>query len=206
MSSIFGNLEIPIAGFSAILTDPPWAFKTYSGHKTTPHRSAEDHYPTMDFEALKALPVKDLAAKDCALFMWVVGSHLDTAIALGQAWGFEVKTDAFYWLKERLVGAGQIDIFTQDVPPLRIGMGYWTRKQVEACWMFTRGKPKRMSKSVRQVIVEPRREHSRKPDMTALLIEQLVAGPYLELFARAERPNWTSWGNEIGKFNPAVIA
>jgi N6-adenosine-specific RNA methylase IME4 len=86
-----------------------------------------------------------------------------------------------------------------------MGFGYWTRKQVEPCWLFTRGRPKRVMKGVRQVIVEPRREHSRKPDVTRERIEALVAGPYLELFARTAAPGWSSWGNQVGKFDTPVV-
>lgn len=118
---------LPDGKFAAILADPPWAFRTFSGDKMTPHRSAEDHYGTMTLAEMKRLPIADIAAKDCALFMWVVGSHLVESIELAAAWGFEFKTDAFYWMKQRLIGADQIDLFTGDVPPPRISMGYWTR-------------------------------------------------------------------------------
>jgi N6-adenosine-specific RNA methylase IME4 len=168
--------------FGAILCDPPWAFKTYSGKHSTPHRCAEDHYTTMHLSDLKELPVEDMAAKNCALFMWTVDSHLPDGIDLAKAWGFDYKTVAFVWEKGR------------------IGMGYWTRKQAEVCLMFTRGKPVRISKGVRQVIREPRREHSRKPDCTHTRIAALVGGPYLELFARSPVDGWTVWGNETDKF------
>lgn len=85
-----------------------------------------------------------------------------------------------------------------------MGFGYWTRKQVEPCWLFTRGSPKRVSKGVRQLIVEPRREHSRKPEAQYARIEALVDGPRLELFARSQRAGWDSWGNEIEKFGAAA--
>lgn len=195
---------LPDGPFAAILADPPWAFRTYSGDNMTPHRSAEDHYGTLTLAEMKKLPVADIAAKDCALFMWVVGSHLVESIELAAAWGFAFKTDAFYWMKQRLIGADQIDMFTGDVPPPRISMGYWTRKQVEPCWLFTRGSPRRLSKGVRQVILAPRREHSRKPDETRDLIEQLVTGPYLEMFARETKPGWQAWGNETQKFGEAA--
>jgi len=192
------------ASFGCILADPPWAFRTHSGKTMTPHRCAEDHYLTMTLAEMAELPVERLAAPDCALFMWVVGSHLVEAIELAAAWGFSFKTDAFYWLKQRLIGADQIDLFTGDIPEPRISMGYWTRKQVEPCWLFTRGSPKRLAKGVRQAIVEPRREHSRKPDCQYDRIEALVAGPYLELFARTTRPGWSSWGNQTDKFAEEV--
>ena len=201
---------LPAGHFGCILADPPWAFRTFSGENMTPHRCAEDHYSTLDLAALKALtvnglPVADLAAKDCALFVWTVGSHLAETIAMAEAWGFRYVTDAFYWFKARLRDADQIDLFTGDVPGPRMGFGYWTRKQVEPCLLFTRGKPRRLSKGVRQAIIEPIREHSRKPDCQYERIEALVGGPYLELFARTQRPGWSSWGNQVGKFEPASV-
>jgi N6-adenosine-specific RNA methylase IME4 len=168
--------------YRAILADPPWAFKTYSGKHTTPHRCAEDHYRTMSLVDLKALPVSTWAAPDCALFMWAVGSHFDAAMELANAWGFKFKTDVFVWNKGK------------------IGMGYWSRKQTETCLLFTKGKPKRLCKGVRQLITAPRREHSRKPDETYERIEALVLGPYLEMFARSHRIGWDVWGDQTDKF------
>lgn len=200
--------DVPPGGFRCILADPPWAFRTHDGRNRTPtqkaFREAEDHYQTTPTEDLMQIPVRDWAARDAVLLMWVVGSHLDAAIALGRAWGFTLKTDGFYWLKTRLRDADQIDLFTGDVPDLRISMGYYTRKQIEPCWLFTRGKPKRLSKGVRQFIVEPAREHSRKPDAIYERAEALCSGPYLEMFARTARPGWSAWGNEVGKFEAAA--
>lgn len=187
-------------GFGCILADPPWSFDAYSGDGGTPHRTAEDHYSTMPLADLKAMPVADIASKDSALFMWVVGSHLTQAIALGEAWGFQYKSDGFYWLKQKLRLADQIDLFTDDIPELRMGFGYWSRKQIEQCLLFTRGSPRRLGKGVRQFIVEPRREHSRKPDCQYERIEALVGGPRLELFARTQRPGWSAWGNQVDRF------
>lgn len=168
--------------YGAILCDPPWAFKTYSGKHTTAHRSADEPYATMTAEQLYHLEIP--AADNCALFMWVVDAHLPDALVLGSGWGFEYKTLAFVWNKGD-----------------RIGMGYWTRKQAEICLLFTRGKPKRVSKAVRQIITSPRREHSRKPDEQYARIEALVSGPYLEMFARQTRKGWASWGLEVNKFD-----
>jgi hypothetical protein len=78
-----------------------------------------------------------------------------------------------------------------------MGQGYWTRANPEDCWLATRGHPKRINADVRQLIVAPVLEHSHKPDETHLRIERLVSGPYLELYARRERENWVTWGNEL---------
>lgn len=183
---------LPRGQFGCILADPPWSFKTWSGKTGTPHRSANDHYVTTATSRLIDIPVAEVAAPDCALFMWVVDSHIPDAIELGRAWGFEMKTRAFTWRK--LAANGQA----------RIGMGYWTRKQTELCFLFTRGKPRRKDKGVREIIDAPRREHSRKPDEQYERIEALVDGPYLELFARQAWPGWTAWGNETGKYAAAI--
>jgi N6-adenosine-specific RNA methylase IME4 len=177
--------SLPRAGqYACILADPPWAFKTYSRPSgQVPQRAVQTHYTPMSSVDLLALPVGAIAAKDCALLMWTVSSHIDQALDLGRAWGFGFKTLGPVWDKGRM------------------GMGYWFRQQTEICLMFTKGKPKRLSGGVRQLIQAPRREHSRKPDEQYERIERLVAGPYLELFARQSRPGWDSWGNEVGKFD-----
>lgn len=198
-------ITLPAGPFGRILADPPWPFASFSGEGGTPHRSAEDHYRTMPMADMMALPVETVAARDCALFMWIVDSHVPAAIELAGAWGFAFKTIAFIWMKERLLGASQIDIFTRDLPEPRMSMGYWTRKQTESCLLFTRGKPKRIEKGVRQVIVAPRREHSRKPDEQYGRIERLVDGPGLELFARTQRPGWEVWGNQTEKFAGEMV-
>ena len=103
-------------------------------------------------------------------------------------------TLGFCWVK-----GDALPMFPDDAKD-QMGTGYWTRSNTEVCLFASRGKPKRVNADVRQVILEKRREHSRKPDCVHDRIERLVAGPYLELFARAERPGWTTWGNEVGKF------
>jgi N6-adenosine-specific RNA methylase IME4 len=178
--------DLPGGPFSCVLADPPWAFRTFNGKTGTPHRGAHDHYVTTETSKLSDIPLATVCASDCALFMWVVDSHFDEALALGAAWGFTFKTCAFVWVKAR-----------EGYDPVP-GMGYWTRKQTEQCWLFTRGSPKRLSKGVEQIIYCPRGAHSAKPDRTYERIEALVEGPRLELFARSRREGWSNWGSEVG--------
>jgi N6-adenosine-specific RNA methylase IME4 len=177
--------------FGAILADPAWKFQTWSLRS----QGRAPPYETMLLEEICALPVEALAAKDCALFFWVVRAHLSEALEVIRRWGFEFKTVAFGWFK----GEEQEDIEAIEIP---IGQGHWTRTGFEQCWLATRGNPRRLHADVREVIIEPRREHSRKPDCVHERIERLVAGPYLELFARRKRAGWTVWGNEVA---PPVI-
>ena len=178
--------------YGAILADPPWTFKTYSDKGKG--RSAERHYSCMSFEDLCSIEIP--AATDCVLFMWTTDPMLIKAIDLMAAWGFTYKTVAFTWAKlNKEFPCVDTKWFT--------GMGYWTRANPEMCLLGTRGKPKRIHKDVRQLIIAPRREHSRKPDEIYERIERLVDGPYLEMFARTRREGWDQWGNETTKFEPA---
>jgi N6-adenosine-specific RNA methylase IME4 len=183
-------------GYGVVLADPPWPFATWSPKGQS--RSGEAHYSTMSHADIEAMPVKDLAASDSILFLWVVQTQLPQAVSLVKAWGFEMKSLAFLWVK----GSG-LPFWPEDVTT-QMGMGKWTRSECEQCWLATRGKPKRLNADVRQIIDERRREHSRKPDGVHHRIERLVAGPYLELFARAPRQGWTVWGNETQKFSESA--
>ena len=107
-----------------------------------------------------------------------------------RAWGFTFVSRAFCWVKLNKSGVGWF-----------MGGGHTTRKNPEDCWLGKRGKPKRKSASVRELIVAPVREHSRKPDEVYQWIEEYCAGPYCELFARQRWPGWDSWGDEVTKFN-----
>jgi N6-adenosine-specific RNA methylase IME4 len=188
---------LPLGRFGAILCDPPWRFATRSDKGKG--RSADQHYATMTIDELRALDVASVAAPDCVLFLWATWPMLPQALELIEAWGFQYKTCGFDWTK---ADATQLEMFRADTD-VAIGMGYWTRSNSEPCLLATRGKPKRLHADVRQAFIEPRREHSRKPDGVHERIERLVAGPYLELFARQKRPGWAAWGDETDKFDPA---
>lgn len=192
MSDIFDGL--PKKHFGAILADPPWPFATWS-HKGQ-GRSGEAHYRTMSHAEMDAMPVGTLAAPDCVLFVWIVQTQIPQAVRMIEAWGFTLKSVAFAWMK-----GDTLPMFPDDAA-MQMGMGKWTRAEFEQCWLATRGQPKRLDAGVRQCLIEKRREHSRKPDGIHERIERLVAGPYLELFARqSTRPNWTFWGNQTRLFN-----
>jgi N6-adenosine-specific RNA methylase IME4 len=182
--------------FGAILIDPPWSFQVYSSKGKG--RSAEHHYPTLSIDSLRQLPLPNVMAEDCAVFMWATWPTLPDAMLLGAAWGLTYKTCAFLWSKLVPKRANQATFMPiEDDCNWHLGMGYWSRANTEPCLLFTRGNPKRKSASVRQLIVAPVREHSRKPDEQYARIQQLVDGPYLEVFARNYRAGWHCWGNEV---------
>ena len=170
--------------YNVIYCDPPWAYRVWSQKGNG--RSAESHYSTMSLEDIKALPVGELAEKDCALFMWITFPLLNEAFHVLDAWGFTYKSVAFGWVKQN-----------KKSPSLFWGMGYWTRANAELCIIATKGSPKRQSKGVHQVIISPIEEHSKKPDETRDRIVQLMGDvPRIELFARQKTPGWDVWGNE----------
>jgi N6-adenosine-specific RNA methylase IME4 len=176
-------VPLPCREYGVIYADPPWSFRTWSDRGKG--RSAENHYAVMSDSEIRNLPVADIAAPSCALFLWTTGPKLFDAKGVIEAWGFNYKTIAFTWVK-----------LTQAGRPA-FGCGYWTRANAEMCLLATRGSPKRLHADVPQVVLAPRREHSRKPDEVAARIERLVAGPYIELFARQLRPGWDGWGDHL---------
>jgi N6-adenosine-specific RNA methylase IME4 len=183
----FGDL--PMFGHRVIYADPPWPFENYSakGESRNPNR----HYSTLSLDQIKALPVGHLAGDTCALFMWVTDPLLDGGIDVMRAWGFRYVSVAFTWAKRTKLDTGW-----------HMGTGYYTRANPEMCLLGMAGRSGiPASRGVRQLIVEPIREHSRKPDRVYSDIERMFAGPYVELFARSTRPGWSSWGNQVGKFD-----
>lgn len=169
--------------YGAILADPPWSWKARSAKGED--RAASNHYDVMDLETIKELPIHKLAATDCVLFMWAIDPMLPQALDTIKAWGFVYKTVGFYWAKANK---------KSDTP--FTGLGFWTRSNPEQCLLATRGHPKRLAADVPKLVVDHRREHSQKPDEVRTRIERLVAGPYIELFARDRRPGWDCLGLE----------
>ena len=141
----------------------------------------------MSIDDIRNLPVRELADKNCILFMWVTFPTLREAFSVIDAWGFTYKTVAFAWVKQN-----------KKTSSLFWGMGYWTRSNAEICLLATKGKPKRQSAGVHQFIISPIEQHSKKPDEARDKILALMGDlPRVELFARQKTPGWDAWGNEI---------
>jgi N6-adenosine-specific RNA methylase IME4 len=176
--------------YQVIYADPPWKYKGNYGKVGESKLSgfgADLRYPTMTDNELLALPVKRLAAEDCALFMWSTNKHLPIAIRLMAAWGFTYRTVAFNWIKTAR---------KSGKPNCR--MGYWTLGGSELCLLGTKGVIKPIYHKVRQVHLAPREGHSTKPHLFSKQIERLFGDvPRIELFARRESPGWDVWGNEV---------
>lgn len=167
----------PLADFPVIYADPPWR---YEDSTTSPNRFIENQYPTMDLDEICAMPVASWAAKDAILFLWATSPKLEEALQVMRAWGFSYRTN-LVWVKDK------------------IGLGHWVRQQHELLLIGRRGafptpEPARRPSSV---IEAPRTVHSAKPTEMYDLIEGMYPGlRYLELFARAGRAGWASFGNE----------
>ena len=171
-----------IQKYQAIYADPPWDYQQcrLSG-------SAKKHYPTMRIEELCALPVAEIADRDCALFLWATFPQLPEALRLIQAWGFMYKTVAFVWLKQN-----------RKALTWFYGLGFWTRSNAEICLLATKGHPKRKSAGIHQLVICPVERHSKKPDEVREKIVALMGDvPRIELFARQQTLGWDVWGNEV---------
>jgi len=170
--------------YSVIYADPPWDYKgqTQITKGGASSGGALSHYGTMTLDKLKKLDVKSLCEKDCILFMWSSSPHLDQAIELMKAWGFQWATVAFVWDKQK------------------VNPGFYTMSQVELCLVGKRGKiPRpRGSRNVRQFLSEMRGNHSAKPAEIRNRIELMFPEQTkLEMFARNTSSGWDCWGNEV---------
>ena len=176
--------NLPDKKYGVIYADPPWLFRTRSDKGK--EKSPEKHYSCMSLNDICKMNVKDISLPDSVLLMWVCDPMLDQAFKVIESWGFTYKTVGFTWAK---TNKNTMGFFT--------GLGYWTRGNPEMCLLATKGRPKRIHKDVAQLVISQRQKHSEKP-LIHKDIEDLVDGPYIELFARKKpRDGWDYWGNEV---------
>lgn len=165
--------------YDIILADPPWK---YDAKSTTDNRKVP--YVCMTNEELYALEVSKIANENCILFLWTTCPFLQTATNVVNAWGFRYYTVAFSWVKRNK----KKDSFFW-------GMGNWTRSNTELCLLGLRGKPKKRSSSVHQIVYEPIGQHSRKPPVVRERIVELCGDlKRVELFATELVEGWDSVG------------
>lgn len=185
--------------YGAILIDPPVSYEMWSSKSYD--RTAASHYNLMSWQDLADLgpAINAVALPDACLFMWVCSPLIPETLRMVEAWDWEYRTVAFTWVKTN-----------KDRVGMALKMGYWTRANAEQVWLFARGKPQRRSKGVLQAlhttidypaesaaVVTYPGKHSAKPEEVQNRIQELVDGPYLEIFARRYRPGWSTIGNEL---------
>lgn len=172
--------------FATILADPPWQFTNRTG-KVAPEHQRLNRYATMSLNEIKALPVGEISAPTSHLYLWVPNALLPEGLKVMEAWGFTYKTNLI-WHKVRKDGGSD-----------GRGVGFYFRNVTEIILFGVQGKNARTRQAGRtqvNLLATRKREHSRKPDEQYEIIEACSPGPYLELFARGTRPNWTVWGNQ----------
>tara|TARA_Y100000768_G_C23805660_1_gene599357 strand:+ start:215 stop:745 length:531 start_codon:yes stop_codon:yes gene_type:complete len=175
-------IEFPDKKYNIIYADPPWKYD--SGFLK---RNWDGKYPQMKPEEINSLPVNDIAADNCILFMWITFPKLLIGLEAMESWGFKYRSAAFTWVKKN-----------KKADSWFWGMGHWTRANAEVCFLGVKGKPQRESASVHSVIDERIQEHSKKPDIVRNKIVELCGDlPRIELFARQKHEGWDSWGNEV---------
>lgn len=163
--------------YAAIVLDPPWNY----GRKYDPQGSrVANPYPEMTQDELKALHIP--ALPDATMYLWTTHQFIFEAKELMDHWGFEYKA-TIVWNKQQ------------------IGMGHWFRMQCEFCLFGIKGRPVWDNTTFRDIITEPRREHSRKPESFYKMVKELSAGEVYEFFSRTERDGFTIHGNNKRLFN-----
>jgi N6-adenosine-specific RNA methylase IME4 len=168
---------MPTKTYGVIYADPPWRFEPYD-RESGMDRAADNHYPTMSLDDIKALKVP--AADDAVLFLWATVPMLPQALELMAGWGFTYRSN-FVWVKDRLI------------------TGYWTRNQHEHLLIGTRGDIPAPAPGEQYSSMQTAKlgEHSAKPATFGEMIKEMFPTlPRLEMFARGPRLGWDVWGNE----------
>ena len=187
--SLHAFAEAQDGGFGTVLLDPPWRFANRTG-KIAPEHRRLSRYATLSLAELEALPVADLARRQCHVYLWCPNALLAEGLHLLNAWGFAYKTN-LVWYKVR-----------KDGGPDGRGVGFYFRNVTELVLFGVRGALRTAAPGRRQtnVIVERKREHSKKPPTLYQIIEACSPGPYVELFARERRPGWQQWGDQVDSY------
>lgn len=197
--------------YNILLIDPPWKYNSRANHKTRFRGGACGHYPLMSMQEIAALPIGDLAAKDCALLMWCTFPYLSDQIKLFEHWKFRFRTQFLTWVKlnprgydlpaddPNYVQGKQYVLYTDGLfHSVFFGTGYYAKANPEVCLMGMRGQVPTVSDAISSVILAPRRRHSQKPDEQYGRIEGVFGDvPRAELFARHAQPGWAAMGNGI---------
>lgn len=185
---VFEGLSPP---YSTIVADPPWAYdEGFPTQSRTPGKWAGDvttralPYSSMTVSDITALPVATLASPAARLFLWTTNRYLPDAFTVAMAWGFRYRQALVWHKKDGNMGG--------SVAPC----------SAEFLLVCVRGAPPVLAKAASAVLSAPQaKQHSRKPAVFLDLVEQVSPGPYVELFARAPRLGWDSWGHgyELGE-------
>jgi len=171
--------------FGTVLADPPWRFTNRTGKMAPEHRRLS-RYGTMELDEIKELPVAQCMLPQSHLYLWVPNALVLEGLGVMRRWGFTYKTNVV-WYKVR-----------KDGGPDGRGVGFYFRNVTELVLFGVRGGLRTKDAGRRQtnIIVSRKREHSRKPDELYPIVEACSPAPYLELFARSPRPDWSQWGEE----------
>ena len=164
--------------YKTIVCDPPWPQRTSGRYRLHKHQRPDSlPYRTMTVEAIKSLPVGDLADDEANLWLWSTNQHLPDAFGVMSAWGFKYLMP-LVWVKPS--GAG--NYFVSRTQFLLFGY---------------KGKLAMRERFKPNVLFAAPKRHSEKPAEAIRLIEEVSYAPRIELFARTTRPDWTAVGDAI---------
>lgn len=167
--------------YATIVADPPWRYERAGITKV----DSRKFYSTMPIADICALPVQELVDRDAHLWLWALNGLMEEAHQVVRAWGFK-----------------PVQLVTWCKPGP--GVGHYLRSNTEHAIFATRGRPVTPdAKPLSTWYRWPRGQHSAKPAAFGDLVEQVSPGPYVELFARAQRLGWDGWGWGYDRYGSA---
>jgi N6-adenosine-specific RNA methylase IME4 len=170
---------LPEGKYDCIVADPPWEYAQEQHGKERQETVLETHYPTMPTEDICKLPIKDLSADNCVLFLWTTSPKLYEAKQVIDAWGFEYKS-SMIWDK------------------VKHNVGYYVSVRHEILLICTKGSFLPQSDKLIDSVqtIERSDRHSEKPVEFRKIIEEMYPDTKkIELFARTAPEGWEVWGH-----------
>lgn len=139
-------IPFPDKKYQIIYADPPWSYSDTQKAGGTAYFGASVRYDTMNNGDIARLPVESLAERNCVLFLWATSPLLPEALKAIESWGFKYKTIAFCWNKQSKHGKWVSN------------MGRWTMGNIEICLLGVKGKPRRITKNIKQLVIAERKK------------------------------------------------
>lgn len=179
--------------FDVIVIDPPWQNKSVK---------RSNRYSYLSPLQIQQIPIPRLAAPNCLVVTWVTNRQKHLRFVkeeLYPSWAVQILAE-WHWVK--IASTGEF-VFPLDSPHKKPYEGLILGRVQEKATLSVRSPEAEVLPipDHKLIVSVPCVLHSHKPPLAEVLKDYIKpGGECLELFARNLQPGWTSWGNEVLKF------
>ena len=166
-----------IRRYRTIVMDPPWPIEPMVLKKY----ALSVPYKTMTLEEIGDLPINDISADNCILFLWTTHTFLPECFPLLKKWGFKYYV-TLTWNKVSGLTHQGIFRVTEFVLVAYKGKLTLTIQQT--------------GRAIPALFKEPKGRHSEKPLIFDEIVRRATFEPRYDMFARKNKYGFDSHGND----------